>query len=146
MPASQIFLVALDGSEVSERAAEFAASRARQLEAKLVLVHVIDWSGFEHLTLEEAAERHIQKEKEIKAAEEQILEPMKARLASEDLLLDVEARHGHPVETIVELAKEHGAHQVFVGRRGMGKLKALLLGSTTAGLAQVCPIPLTIVP
>ena len=40
---SNTFLVAVDGSEGSVRAADFATERALASKANLVLAHVIEW-------------------------------------------------------------------------------------------------------
>ena len=146
MSASQVFIVAIDGSDVSKRAAAFAAGRARSLEAKLILAHVVDWSGFEHLTISELGERHVQKEKEVEAAEQQILGPILADIQGDDIIIETVVRHGHPVETLCALVEEYGASQVFTGKRGLGKLSSLLVGSVSSGLVQVCDVPVTIIP
>ena len=47
------FLVGVDGSEGAQRAAQFAAKRARAEGFLLILAHVVDWSPYEFLTPEE---------------------------------------------------------------------------------------------
>ncbi len=139
-----VFLAAVDGSESSGQAAAFAAMRAKAEGATLRLVHVVDWSPYEIIDVSEAAGRPGEREEEIAKAQQEILDPLVAKL-SDGITIETEVHHGHPSETIARLA-EQGVTQVFVGRRGRSKLKALIFGSVAGGLVQVCPVPLTVVP
>ncbi len=142
--AETVFLVGVDGSDGAKRAAEFAAARARGEGATLRLVHVVDWSPYEIIDVSEAAMRHAEREKEIEAAQKEILDPLVKELC-DGIKVETEVHHGHASETIARLA-EKGVTQVFAGRRGRSKLTALLFGSVAGGLVQVCPVPLTVVP
>lgn len=139
------FLVAVDGSEGSGKAARFAAERARHEGARLVLLHVIDWSPYEVMTPDELSERHVEREKEIREAKERVLEPLAAELRRLGVEPELMVRHGHAAETVCEVAREIDATQVFAGRRGRSKLGALLFGSVSGSLVQICPVPLTVV-
>ncbi len=44
---------------------------------------------------------------------------------------------GDPAEQIVEYARERGAELIVTGSRGFGKLKSLVLGSTSQKIAQI---------
>ena len=142
---SVTFLVGVDGSDGARRAAEFAAERARSEGARLLLVCVVEWSPFDTLTPDEQAERHVQRQKEIEAAETKVLAPLRESLG-EGLEDDTLVRHGHVAEVLCELASERGAAQVFSGRRGRGRFKSLLFGSVAGSLVQVSPVPVTVVP
>jgi len=142
---SVTFLVGVDGSEGSRRAAEFAAERARRENARLLLVCVVEWSPFGTLTPEEQAERHVQREKEIASAEAQVLAPLRESLG-EGLEIESLVRHGHVAEVLCDLATERGAAQIFSGRLGRGRFKSLLFGSVAGSLVQVAPVPVTVVP
>ncbi len=141
-----VFIVGVDGSEGSERAAQFAARRARAEGARLILAHIVNWSPHEGLAMVEMETRHADREKEIEAAREKLLDPLREKLAGEDLTIDVVVRHGHAAEALGELAEEVGAEQVFSGRRGTSRVRALLFGSVSSSLVQMCPVPLTVVP
>ena len=49
-------------------------------------------------------------------------------------------------EVLSRLAVEHKASQIFIGRRGLSKLQALLFGSTAGSLVQISPVPVTVIP
>lgn len=140
-------VVGLDGSEASARAAESAAAEARREGARLLLVCVIPWSPYSFAPAEENERRHIEKEREIAGARERVLDPLLARLR-EGGGVEVEGaiRHGHPAETLVSLAREHGAGRIVVGRTGQSRVRTLLFGSTPSNLIQLSPLPVTVVP
>ena len=139
------FLVGIDGSEGAARAAEFAAQRARAESGKLILAHVVDWSPYELMSPQDLASRSVDSKTESDEARTAMLEPVAAKLGA-DVNVELVVRHGHPAETMAELATELGATQVFVGRRGRSRLKTMLFGSVSGSLVQACSVPLTVVP
>jgi nucleotide-binding universal stress UspA family protein len=139
-------LVGIDGSEASRRAAEFAATRARAGRARLVAAYVIEWSPYTFNTPEENEQRHKRREEEIERARTQVLDPLVATLRSSGLEVEGVVRHGHAAQVLSDLAVEHGAAQIFIGRRGISKIAALLFGSVAGSLVQVSPVPVTVVP
>lgn len=143
--AKTTFLVAVDGSEGSRRAARFAADRARASGASLHLLHVISWSPYEVLTPREIEGRSAEREQELQEVRRTLLAPLSDEIG-QGLEVTGEVRHGHPAEVVCQVAGEVGATQVFAGRRGRSKVKALLFGSVTGNLVQTCPVPLTVVP
>jgi len=142
---SVTFLVGVDGSEGSRRAAEFAAERARREKARLLLACVVEWSAFSPMMPDEQADRHAQREQEIAAAEKRILSPVREALG-EGLDVETVVRHGHVAEVLCELAEERKVAQIFTGRLGGGRFKSLLFGSVAGSLVQVAPVPVTVVP
>jgi nucleotide-binding universal stress UspA family protein len=143
---SEIYLVAVDGSSASHRALTYTAERAKAAHAKIILAHVLDWSPYSFLTKEELEERHARRNKELARAEAIILGPMKQILANRGLNAQTEVRYGHVAEVICTMAKELQATQIVVGRMGQSGLTARLFGSVAGTLAQVAPVPCTIVP
>lgn len=139
-------LVAVDGSETGKRAIDFATQAARESGDSIVLAHVIEWSPYSFHTPEELAERHKRRESEISRAENSILKPEAAALEAKNIKAETIVRHGHIGETLSDIARENEVRQVYIGRRGLSKLKALLFGSVTVALIQTSPVPITVVP
>jgi nucleotide-binding universal stress UspA family protein len=52
---------------------------------------------------------------------------------------------GHPVDTILHVAKDRGADLIVLGSRGLGGFKRLLLGSVSNGVLHHAPCPVLIV-
>lgn len=140
------FLVAVDGSEGSLRAADYATERALAGKAKIVLAYVIEWSPYSFHTPEELAERHARREEEIERAQSSVLEPVVNSVKGKGVDVAIEVRHGHPAQTLVEIAGEHDATQIFIGRKGESRVAALLFGSVAGSLVQTSPVPVTVVP
>ena len=140
------FLVGVDGSEGAERAAEFAAKQAKDCNARLVVAYVIEWSPYTFNTPEENEQRHKRREEEISRAESEVLQPIVASLTQGGTDAVGVVRHGHAAEVLSALAGEHNASQIFIGRRGLSKLKALLFGSVAGSLVQISPVPVTVIP
>jgi nucleotide-binding universal stress UspA family protein len=140
------FLVAVDGSEGSDRAVEFATERALAGKAKLILAYIIEWSPYSFHTPEELAERHGRREEEIERAQTKLLGPVTESLKSKGVEVEQVVRHGHTSETLAKLAGEYDASQIFIGRKGESRVAALLFGSVTASLVQTSPFPVTVVP
>lgn len=143
---SNTFLVAVDGSEGSNRAVAFAAERAKAGGANVVLAHIIEWSPYSFHTPDELAERHKRREEEIDRAQSSVLAPVSKSLEESGVSVTSVVRHGHPGETLVALAEEHDVAQIFIGRLGEARLKAILFGSLPAALVQTSPVPVTVVP
>mgnify|MGYP000129670602 CR=1 FL=1 len=143
---SETFVVAVDGSPGSERALQKAIDMGKDRGVTLVLTHVIEWSAFSFHTPEELAERHKRREEELERANAAILAPSEkiakaAGLACESLVL-----HGHPAETLVKVASDKGAENIFIGRKGQSKMGSLLFGSVAGSLVQISPVSVTVVP
>jgi nucleotide-binding universal stress UspA family protein len=140
------YLVGVDGSEASHRAAAFAAQRAKASGAKLLVAHVIEWSPYSFNTPEENEERHQRREEELERARSHIMEPQLAELRAQGIEVEGLMHHGHPAELLCSLAEEAGAAQIFIGRRGHSRMSALLFGSIAGSLVQAAPVPVTVVP
>ena len=143
---SETYLVGLDGSETAARAADYATAQAAKTSASLLLVHVIEWSGFDVMGPEELAQRHVIREAELEAAQTNIVGPAVERIQRADVLVESLIHHGHATETLLSIAKERQIDHIFVGRNGASRLEALIFGSTTNSLAQASPVPVTVVP
>ena len=139
-------LVGVDGSEGGARAIKFAAQRAKESQAHLIVAYVIEWSPYTFNTPQENEARHKRREEEIARAENEVLRPLVDALKSEGLNAEGIVRHGQAAEVLSQLAGEHKVDQIFIGRRGLSKLKTLLFGSVASSLVQVSPVPVTVIP
>jgi nucleotide-binding universal stress UspA family protein len=140
------YVAAYDGSAAGRRAVDFALRQAGHSGAALVIVHVLEWSPYSFLTKQEIEERHVRRNEELARARNAILEPLAAELGSSGVEIKTEARFGHSAESICAVAEERGASQIFVGRSGTSTALSRIFGSTAATMAQMAPVPCTIVP
>jgi nucleotide-binding universal stress UspA family protein len=144
--AETIILVGIDGTKENRRAVDYAVNWAKNSKAKMILSYVIKWSPYTFQTAEENEQRHERREEEIQIARERILDPMLESLASEGLEITGVVRHGQVADSLIYIAKKHGATDIVVGRIGESGLKTLIFGSVVAKLIQITHIPVTIVP
>ena len=143
---SKKYVVACDGSSASGRAVKAAVEQAKLSGASLLLVHVLEWSPYSFLTPEELEERHKRRNEELKRAEIALVEPLIASLTSEGIDASAIIRYGHVTQTLADIAEKEGASQMFIGRTGQSTLSKMVFGSVAAAMAQIAPVPCTIVP
>ena len=144
---SSSIIVGLDGSEASNRAADAGAEAARNHELKLVLACIVPWSPYSINTAEDNERRSVEKAREVAAAQERVLDPVLARLSADGgIKVEGVIRHGHPAETLVNLAGEYDAAWITVGGVGQSRVRTLLFGSTPGSLIQLSPVPVLVVP
>ncbi|WP_417458342.1 universal stress protein [Kordiimonas sp.] len=143
---NNLYLVAVDGSEWGERAADHAVGLAQKTGAEVRLITVIPWSGFQAMTVEEIAARPLEKQQEEHMAREQILSPLAQKHEKSGVTITSELHWGHPVKIIRELAKAERPAYVFMGRRGRSRVADLILGSVANSLAHSLGVPVVLVP
>jgi nucleotide-binding universal stress UspA family protein len=136
-------VVGVDGSEAGERAARFACRIVRG--GTLVVACVVPWSPFAVQTAEENEQRRASKQRETEDAH-RIVDPLVEAFAADGVTVEGVVRHGHPAETLSDLARERGAEHLVVGRVGQSKVRSLLFGSTPGNLIQIAMVPVTVVP
>lgn len=143
---ANIFVAAYDGSPSGRRAVDYAVAQAKSAGASVVVAHVLEWSPYSFLTPEEIAERHKRRGEELKRAETAVMAPLAAELAKSGVSVATEIKYGHVAETLCDIARDHGASQIFIGRTGQSSIVERLFGSVAGSLAQIAPVPCTIVP
>ncbi len=141
-----IYLVAVDGSEWSERAAERAVTLAKITGAEVHFITIIPWSGYLPLTLEERIQRPLDQKLEEHHASTDILLPLSKRFADSGVSIKTDLTWGNPSEIIHEQAKKEHVNMIFVGRRGRSKVTDLVLGSVANTLAHTAGVPIVLVP
>lgn len=142
---TDIYIVGFDGSPQSRRSVDYAASSAKSSGAQLVLVHVLEWSPYSFHTPEELAERHGRREKELERANAAV-QPVVDELNKNGVKTDCEVQHGNVAELLCKAATDRNATQIIIGRTGDSAFAQRLLGGLVLTLAQIAPVPLTIVP
>jgi nucleotide-binding universal stress UspA family protein len=140
------YLVACDGSPASGRALKLAIEQARTTGASIILVHVLEWSPGSFLTPEELEQRQEHRSEIVKRAESTLIEPLIEAVTSEGVGVESVIRYGHVSATLARIAEKEGVGQMFLGRTGHSTLASLVFGSVTISLAQIAPVPCTIVP
>lgn len=140
------FIVGIDDSPDSIRAADFAVAMAKGTDTSIHIIHVLEWSPYSFLTPQELEERHKRRGEELERANTAIVNPILEKLASSAHQVTGEVRYGAIAETIANYAQEIGGAQIFIARTGDNKLSARIFGSVPGTLVQTAKVPVTVVP
>ncbi len=143
---SNKYIVAYDGSRASDRALTYAIDHAGQDGASVLIAHILEWSPYSFLTPDELEERHKRRGEELARAKTALIDPVLASISAEGVEVDSVLKYGHVAETLCDIATEVGATQMFIGRTGHSGIAARVFGSVAGTLAQIAPVPCTIVP
>lgn len=127
-------LAAVDFSEESLKAADFAVSLAQESNAELHLLHVYEPEPPYHLSKEYLQETMDKVQKKLSTV---IPESLRETVPG-----DVILEKGHPVHNaIVEEAKQLGVDLVVVGTKGRTGLGHVLMGSVAEHVVRYAPCP-----
>ena len=141
-------LVAVDFSQFSEQALLWAARTARCFEVPLVVLYVVhdpsSAPGYDKL--ERSGKKHLRRSEE---AASEMMEDFLDQMSKKHPKLLSNLSHrlvvGLPITRILEVAEDVGAQLIVMGSHGRTGLPHLLLGSKAERVAQLSPIPVTIV-
>jgi nucleotide-binding universal stress UspA family protein len=133
-------VVAIDGSEHSHRALEYAKNLAKCTGASLRLVHAFphtsDLFGYEeydHLVARRTS------------AGQAILDEARKKLGKTNIEVHEELLEGPEAEAILNVAEARHADLIVMGTRGRSTLENLLLGSVSNKVIQNAHCPVTLV-
>ncbi len=134
-------LTAIDFSENSEYAFDYALTLAKQFDGELTIMHVInepvDLRGFyvPHISFE-------QLEKEIEEGANKMMEKFCGTRLGDFTKFTTTIVSGIPYEEIIRKAEEIGASLIVVGTHGRTGLDHLIFGSTAERVVRSasCPV------
>ncbi len=134
-------LFANDFSENSERAFEYALTMAKNFNARLVIIHVInepvDLRGFyvPHISFEKL-------EKEIEEGAEKLMEKFCLTKIGDFANFETVIVAGIPYEEILKKADEENASLIVLGTQGRKGIDHFLFGSTAERVVRnaKCPV------
>ncbi len=143
---SKKFIIGIDDSEDSFRAAEFAVSIAKTTDVSIHVIHVLEWSPYSFLTPSELDERHKRRAEELERANTALVDPVIKKLETTDHKITGVVKYGAIAETISDYCDEIEADQIFIARTGDSQLSTRLFGSVPSTLVQIAKVPVTVVP
>ena len=144
----QRILIATDGSKTSEPALLEAIRLARDLNARLRVVYVVDEAyilgGAEFVdrtTIEKAwvktGQQALERARQAAGAE---------HIAMETRLLETEVLGENVADAIIQEARHWPADLIVMGTHGRKGLRHLLLRSIAEGVMRASPVPILLVP
>ena len=143
-------LVAVDGSENSDRALDLALDLGEKYDADITILNVSRSLAMGVVPEESTAYASgslATFAKDLRKIHEEILSKAvaHAKMVKPDLAISSMLKEGDPALEIVNVAKEGGFDVVVVGHKGLGRVKELFLGSTSEKVAHLAPCPVIIV-
>ncbi len=144
--SKKILLVGVDGSEAGKKALDFAINMAQEIDARIELLHIIDWSPYQFQTLEENAERSRTVRQQLQDDRQNLFPPLEAAARAMDIPVSSKTVFGDPADELVEGAKKLEAFAIVVGRRGMSRLKRTIVGSVARAIIHDSSVPVMVVP
>jgi len=138
-------LVAIDGSETSIKALDHAVGLAKVHGSSINLIAVIEnlklpfgaqyrlWANESHQELMRTSLESLNKEM------------MRVKDSNPRIEVDAIVREGDPASIIVRVADEEGYDLIVMGRKGMGIIEGLVMGSVTRKVVKTANVTVTVV-
>jgi nucleotide-binding universal stress UspA family protein len=128
MPVFTNILVAMDGSEASQRALSQAVDLAKLCNAKLHTIYIVETGLFSSLPMEGTVEiMYSVLEKE----GEEVMERAKKYASEKGITVITHLKQGHAGSEILALAEEEKSDLIIVGSHGKSNTDRLLIGSVS---------------
>jgi nucleotide-binding universal stress UspA family protein len=128
MPVFTNILIAIDGSDASQRALARAVDEARVWNAKLHVLYVVETGLFSSLPSDNTVEimyRVLEKEGTT------VLERAKKYAAEKGITVTTHIKQGHAGSEVIALADQENADLIIVGSHGKSQADRLLIGSVS---------------
>ena len=138
-------LVALDGSDYSLKALNFAVDLAKKYQSQLVLVHVVMRQIYAINPPEAGILAGTAIVRELEAEGKAILAKGEETVRAQGLPVEIRLRQGVPAEELLRAAAEEKADLMVLGSRGLSQVKAFLLGSVSDKVSHHAKCPVLIV-
>ncbi len=127
-------LVAIDGSNHSLKAVEFAAEIAASLKSKLIILNVVKAQELpeglrDYAELEHISGLDIDILNKVAVALVSNSEKRAREMGADDIIGEVE--EGPVARTIIARAEHHDVNMIVVGSRGLGNIEATLRGGVS---------------
>jgi nucleotide-binding universal stress UspA family protein len=145
-------LAATDGSEASRRALEFAAKLTNALNGQLEIIHVVALRDIPLEQLDQYTRSgRVSRAEAMTEASRETLHAAQVLVASLGIanataVSAIELHEGNVAQTIIESARRNSADLIVAGKRGIGRLSGLVLGSVSQKLVELAPLPVIVVP
>jgi len=137
-------MVPVDGSENSVRAARLGMQLAATMNIGATLLYVFPAASVELVGMAGMSRTDI--EKAAQASAERAFDKIREALDAEMIdQVEFETALGDPAEEIITRTEGDGSMLVVIGRRGLSRMKTLLLGSVSDKVIRHAGCPVTVV-
>ncbi len=135
-------LIATDGSEYTKNAVDNGIELAKNTEAKLYTIYVIDTAAFASIPMDAAWESMYEL---LKQEGDEATKHVAERAQAEGLEVDRFTVEGHPADEIIKFAEKNSINLIVMGTLGKSGLDRFLLGSVAEKVVRTSRIPVLVV-
>jgi nucleotide-binding universal stress UspA family protein len=148
-------LVAVDGSEYSKKALNYAMELAEKYDGEITLIHVysavvplaspVNTLGSPTMSTPASAAMAVRIAEDLKLMGEKILDDAEKTVKERRIRVEKVLKEGDAVREIVAVAQEGKFSIIVLGHRGMSRLRELVLGSVSEGVCHKATCPVMII-
>jgi nucleotide-binding universal stress UspA family protein len=136
-------LIATDGSETANEAADFGIELVGCTGAKVYVLYVIDTSPYRSVSLDKIWSNEVLAEHEKEGQEATSYVEEKAKAAGVEV--ECKVLKGHPAEKIITFAEDNDMDLIVVGSLGKGRYERAVLGSVSDKIIRHSKVPVLVV-
>lgn len=137
-------LVPVDGSENSIRAARFALEMAGAMDLRVRLFHVFPAASVELVGMAGLSRADIERAADSSA--QRAFDKVRAGLEGQATdRVQQETAFGDPAQEIIGYCEREASVLVVMGRRGLSRMKSLLIGSVSDKVIRHTSCPVTVI-
>lgn len=140
-----LVVIATDGSQHSIGAARLLTRILPAGSAELRLVTVLDYAIYPYGPSGDPLPDAMRRLDEVAAEERMATDEIRRAAEASQHRVGVYHRFGNPADALLELVEEWEPNLVVVGRRGLGQVKGLLMGSVSSKLLHHSKAPVLVV-
>jgi nucleotide-binding universal stress UspA family protein len=135
-------LIATDGSEYTKNSVDYGIDLAKNTEAKLHAIYVVDTAAFASIPMDAAWESMYEL---LRQEGDEATKYVADRAEAEGLEIERNTLEGHPADEIIKYAEKNSISLIVMGTLGKSGLDRFLLGSVAEKVVRTSKIPVLIV-
>ncbi len=135
-------LIATDGSDYTKNSIDYGIDLAKNVEANLHVIYVIDTAAFASIPMDAAWESMYSL---LKQEGDEATKFVADKAEAEGLEVVSNTVEGHPAEEIIKYAERNSINLIVLGTLGKSGLDRFLLGSVAEKVVRTSKIPVLVV-
>src|SRR5512139_1383253 len=135
-------LIATDGSEYTKNSIDYGIDLAKNTQAKLHVIYVIDTAAFASIPMDAAWESMYEL---LKQEGDEATGYVAEKAMADGLEVQRLTVEGHPAEEIIKYAEKNSVDLIIMGTLGKSGLDRFLLGSVAEKVVRTSKIPVLVV-
>lgn len=135
-------LIATDGSQYTKNAIDYGIDLAKNLDAKLHAIYVVDTAAFASIPMDAAWESMYEL---LRQEGDEATKYVADKAKAEGIEVERNTIEGHPADEIIKYAEKNSISLIIMGTLGKSGLDRFLLGSVAEKVVRTSKIPVLVV-